>query len=321
MDEISYQIQGGRTLMTELGTVELLPGDLVRIPVGVAHDNYGRKASHILWYFPAPIEEVGAVTRRSEVLIPPFAGWQAATVNEVQVMSSAGDRNQIRWVFSGPQHAIGVTELSGSDGRTYTRHRNADDIQYQVAGTRLLVSANGSVELTPGTFVHIPVGVAYASITAGSSKHLTTVTTGKLTCVWEAAIESSWWSLEDIEAYRSTPPPPRPGQEIVVRRVPTPVTSTLTTSPGFRYSGGVRLCPTPEGVPVRITSPVLSSVNSEIVAISVGMEKISRSIVDSWTFSPLRTVEIRCLVMSTSSGVTRWGPSGVHASHALPCSH
>jgi len=82
--------------MTELGTVELLPGDLVRIPVGVAHDNYGRKASHILWYFPAPIEEVGAVTRRSEVLIPPFAGWQAATVNEVQVMSSAGDRNQIR---------------------------------------------------------------------------------------------------------------------------------------------------------------------------------------------------------------------------------
>jgi len=92
--------------------------------------------------------------------------------------------------------------LSGSDGRTYTRHRNADEIQYQVAGTRLLVSANGSVELTPGTFVHIPVGVAYASITAGSSKHLTTVTTGKLTCVWEAAIESSRWSLEDIEAYR-----------------------------------------------------------------------------------------------------------------------
>ena len=235
VDEISYQIQGGRTLMTELGTVELVPGDLVRIPVGVAHDNYGRKASHILWYFPAPIEEVGTVTRQSEVLIPPFAGWQAATVNEVhtdclggrhcdravqlsdetllleqardeqdrlRVMSSAGERDQTRWVFSGPQHAIGVTELPASDGLTYTRHRDADEIQYQVAGTRLLVSANGTVELTPGTFVHIPVGVAYASITAASSKHLTTVTTGKLTCVWEAATESSRWSLEDIEAYR-----------------------------------------------------------------------------------------------------------------------
>jgi len=35
-----------------------------------------------------------------------------------------------------------------------------------------------------------------------------------------------------------------------VRSAPTPVTSTLTTSPGFRYSGGFLLCPTPEGVPV-----------------------------------------------------------------------
>jgi hypothetical protein len=181
------------------------------------------------------MEEAGTVTGHSEVLIPPFAGWQAATVNEVhtdclggrhcdravqlsdetlileqareeqdrlQVMSSAGEPGQTRWVFRGPRHAIGVTELPASDGRTYTRHRNADEIQYQVAGTRLLVSANGTAELTPGTFIHIPVGVAYASITAGTSKHLTTVTTGKLACMWQAAAESSQWSLEDIEAYR-----------------------------------------------------------------------------------------------------------------------
>jgi hypothetical protein len=67
------------------------------------------------------------------------------------------------------------------------------------------------------------------------------------------------------------------GQAIVLRSAPTPVTSTLITSPDFRYSGGVRRCPTPDGGPVRIRSPVRSSVNSLIVAMSRGIGKISRA--------------------------------------------
>lgn len=237
VDEMSYQIQGGRTLMTELGSVELADGDFVRIPVGVAHDNLGRKASHILWYFPTPIKDVGTVTRRSEVVIPPFKGWEPAIVNEVhtdclggrhcdravqlsdeqlileqgheeterlQVLSSDVAANATEWIWQGDQHAIGITNITDSDGRLYTRRRNVDEVQYQIEGTRLLISANGVVELTPGTFVHIPVGVAYASIVRGTSRHITTVTTGKLDCVWEGASESSKWSLERIEAYRAS---------------------------------------------------------------------------------------------------------------------
>lgn len=74
VDELAYQIAGDRTLMTEFGTTELVPGDFVRIPVGVAHDNWGRRESHILWYFPAPIEDVAPVVRHSEALFPPFEG-------------------------------------------------------------------------------------------------------------------------------------------------------------------------------------------------------------------------------------------------------
>lgn len=236
VDEMSYQIHGGRTLMTELGTVELVPGDLVRIPVGVAHDNYGRKASHVLWYFPAPLEDVGPVVRTSELLIPPFDGWTSEVVNEVatdclgarhcdravqladetmlleqarteserlQVMSSRVAPDETQWVFRGAQHAIGVTDVTDADGRRYTRHRNVDEVQYQIEGTRLLVSANGVVELTPGTFVHVPVGVAWTSIVAGRSRHLTTVTTAKLTCVWQDASESTRWSRQEIEDYRA----------------------------------------------------------------------------------------------------------------------
>ncbi|MFT4306134.1 MAG: hypothetical protein QM604_04495 [Microbacterium sp.] len=237
VDEMSFQIRGGRTLMTELGTVELDAGDFVRIPVGVAHDNYGRRASHILWYFPAPMTDVAPAARESVVLIPPFEGWTADTVNEVhtdclggrhcdtavqlsdenlileqaydeparlKVIAPSPDAGTTQWVWRSQEHAIGLTTVADSDGRTYLRHRNADEVQYQVSGTRLLISANGVVEMTPGTFVHIPVGVAYASIAGSEAVHVTTVTTSKLDCVWDGATESTKWSLEQIEAYRDS---------------------------------------------------------------------------------------------------------------------
>lgn len=234
-DEMSFQIFGERTLMTEFGSVELAPGDMVRIPVGVAHDNWGRRAGHMLWYFPAPIHDVGPVDRYTDVLLPPFEGWEPAIVNEVHtdclggrhcdravqlsderlileqglseaerlaVMRAEAQGSGTQWVFRGVDHAIGVTETSETDGRVYTRHRNVEEVQYQVEGTRLLVSANGVVEMKPGTFVHVPIGVAFTSIVEGHSKHLTTVTTDKLDCVWPDATQSTTWSLDEIESYR-----------------------------------------------------------------------------------------------------------------------
>ncbi|MFT4232630.1 MAG: hypothetical protein QM606_07650 [Leucobacter sp.] len=235
VDELAFQIAGPRTLMTELGTVELEAGDFVRIPVGVAHDNYGRRESHILWYFPAPIADVAPVTSRSDARIPPFPGWQPETVNEVHtdclggrhcdtavqlsdetllleqvhseterlgVMHPNPAPGQTDWVWKGEDHWIGLARLTDSDGRVYTRHRNADEVQYQVSGTRLLVSANGVVEMRPGTFVHLPVGVACASIVSGDSTHVSTISRYKLDCVYEGATASEKWSLEQIEAYR-----------------------------------------------------------------------------------------------------------------------
>ena len=50
--------------------------------------------------------------------------------------------------------------------------------------------------------------------------------------------------------------------------------STSTTSPGFIHNGGVRLAPTPPGVPVTITSPGYSRVNDEQYSICCGIPKI-----------------------------------------------
>jgi hypothetical protein len=62
---------------------------------------------------------------------------------------------------------------------------------------------------------------------------------------------------------------------IGLRKTPMPPSiSTSTTSPGFIHKGGLRAKPTPSGVPVDITSPATSGVQSEQYETKVGMSKI-----------------------------------------------
>jgi hypothetical protein len=56
------------------------------------------------------------------------------------------------------------------------------------------------------------------------------------------------------------------------RSVPMPVISTSSVSPGFIHSGGLRLWPTPSGVPVAMMSPADSAVKSEQKATIWGIE-------------------------------------------------
>jgi hypothetical protein len=210
VDEISYQIAGDRTLMTELGTVEHRPGEFSRIPVGVAHDNYGRRESHLLFYIPAPVEAVsGAEVRRtSDAVFPPFEGWEPKVVNELITECLAGPGHDVAiqpveeqllldqvhresdripvlalgadigtsWIYTSARVLLGTTRLAGTgDTRevVYRRHRDAEEIQYQIGGCRTLVSQRGAVELGPGDFVRIPLGCAFTSVTDTESIHLT----------------------------------------------------------------------------------------------------------------------------------------------------
>ncbi|MEU2304059.1 hypothetical protein [Streptomyces misionensis] len=207
VDEISYQIAGERTLMTELGTVELQPGDFSRIPRGVAHDNYGRKESHLLFYTPAPVTEEHTAHHVSRPLFPPFDGWKAGTVTEVttqclgtpghdvaahcsderllleQAHDEAGRLTLLRpdpapattaWLYRADGFRLGIARLSGTPGRrAYTRTLDADEIQYQISGRRVLLTQRGALELAPGDLVRVPLGVAHTSITDEPARHLT----------------------------------------------------------------------------------------------------------------------------------------------------
>ncbi|POM24351.1 hypothetical protein BTM25_29800 [Actinomadura rubteroloni] len=235
VDEMSYQVTGVRTLMTDLGSIDLHPGDFSRLPVGVAHDNYGREDIHILFYVPGPVAEALPPARTAEVVIPPFEGWEPVITNELiteclggtghdivmapvdeltllEQGKSEGERLQVlhpdatapgtTWLYTSRDVWIGRTYAASGDGLTYRRLRNAEEIQYQVNGHRHLVTQRGTVRLEPGDFVRIPVGVAATSIHDGPSAHITLVSGRELPQVAETARTAERLDAPAIEALR-----------------------------------------------------------------------------------------------------------------------
>src|SRR5438105_6807382 len=96
-----------------------------------------------------------------------------------------------------------------------------------------------------------------------------------------------------------------------LRSTPMFSISTSTTSPGLRKIGGLRVKPTPAGVPVAITSPGTRSKMVEQYSIRRGIEKISIEVVEVCITVPLTRVSSFRLVGSPiSSGVTSHGPKG-----------
>ena len=212
VDEMSYQVTGPRMLITELGTVHLERGDFVRIPVGVAHDNWGRQEIHLLFYVRERMQEQLPTLRGSEP--HEFRDWQPTEVTEmlgdgdVRVYQMSDEQllvNQVHsdsrrlavmrapegatgttWVWKSPTVWIGMTSLSG--GRSeYQRHRVGEEIQYQLEGKRTIVSQNGTVEVQPGDFVKIPRACAFSSQCEGASRYLSLLSVAPLRRVAEVS--------------------------------------------------------------------------------------------------------------------------------------
>ncbi|KAH7391589.1 hypothetical protein BKA64DRAFT_109409 [Cadophora sp. MPI-SDFR-AT-0126] len=207
VDEVSLQIAGKRTLMTELGSLDVKPGDWSRIPVGIAHDNSCWEDIHLLFYFHAAAEtgKIVATAAKREVQ---FEGWSPATVPELltaclgtrgcdlavslvdeelllktcstmqdlSLQRATDPGNDTEWLYKSQHVWIGVRQLNNAAGKVYTRHRRADAIHYQLSGTRTLVTQRGTIELVPGDFISIPMGCAYTSICVGESSHILVVT-------------------------------------------------------------------------------------------------------------------------------------------------
>ena len=209
VDEIGFQVCGRRTQMTELGTVELEPGQFSCIPVGVGHDNYGREDIHLILYMHGPARPCLAPISEGTNRIPPFDGWLErpmleitthclggphcdvassmideslllgavdASEDRLQVLQASDAPGGVEWLYKAPQVWIGHTVLQPTHERVYTRHLRADEIQYQVSGARTVISQRGAVTLGPGDFTCIPFGCAFTSVTHQESRHLSVLT-------------------------------------------------------------------------------------------------------------------------------------------------
>lgn len=218
VDEIGYQICGDRSLITECGTVAFKPGQFSRIPVGVAHDNYGKDDIHLIFYVHGPAVPGIAPVDHGQHLVPPFAGWEARPMIEaitnamggpggaigysmadetlildaaarfddpLEVLQPDGPAGETEWVYRAPKVWIGHTKLVPTAERTYQRRMCADEIQFQAEGSRTIISQRGVVTLGPGDFTCIPRGCAYASIQEAQSKHLSFLTTETVPAVME----------------------------------------------------------------------------------------------------------------------------------------
>jgi len=89
--------------------------------------------------------------------------------------------------------------------------------------------------------------------------------------------------------------------------------------PAFKNRGGLRLNPTPSGVPVAITSPARSSVTLDMYSISFATEKIIVEKEACCIVSPdTNVVSDRFSSGPTSSGVTKAGPIELERKKFLP---
>lgn len=233
VDEISYQIAGERTLMTEIGSVEHnWPGEFSRIPQGVAHDNRSRAESHLLFYIPAPVTELVSAHRESRAMFPPFPGWQPGEANEavtwnlgapgrdivlfpvdeqqlldhvhrddrrIQVLRADPDRGTT-WMYGTERIRLGlVTTVPGGE-RRYRRTLDADEIQYQANGHRTLITQHGIVDLEPGDFVRIPLGISHADVTTEPGDYVSLLSRSGLPQVADTARTADQYSHERLAA-------------------------------------------------------------------------------------------------------------------------
>ena len=231
VDELSYQVVGPRQLITEIGSVDLEAGDFVNIPVGVAHDNWGRQEIHLLFYVKAPLHRQQEPVRFSKP--HEFTAWEPTVVPEmisargggicissdervllahansddrqlevVHIGSSTQELSGSQWVYKSQDVWIGSATLQGAEGTEYQRKLNVDELQFQLEGKRTLITDLGCVELEPGDFVRIPAGVAHTSVTSSSS-YLTLYSAKPLKRLVDPVRTGEVRSPEQIAALRS----------------------------------------------------------------------------------------------------------------------
>jgi hypothetical protein len=90
----------------------------------------------------------------------------------LRVLQAEGKQGGTEWTYKAKDVWVGSTKVTSGDPIVYRRHRQAEEIQCQILGTRTLITQRGLIELEPGEF-NVPDGVAFTDTTPSESTHIT----------------------------------------------------------------------------------------------------------------------------------------------------
>jgi hypothetical protein len=95
---------------------------------------------------------------------------------------------------------IGLIRTAPGGERRYLRRLDADEMQYQASGHRTLITQHGVVDLGPGDFVRIPVGIAHASVTTEVGDYICLLSRAGLPQVADTSRVADRYSPERLTA-------------------------------------------------------------------------------------------------------------------------
>lgn len=111
------------------------------------------------------------------------------------------DRSQdTTWLYGTDRIRIGlVTTVPGGE-RRYRRTLDADEIQYQANGHRTLITQHGLVDLEPGDFVRIPLGISHASVATEAGDYVSLLSRSEVPQVAKTSRTADPYSPERLAA-------------------------------------------------------------------------------------------------------------------------
>ena len=104
----------------------------------------------------------------------------------------------VTWLYTTDRIRLGMVTTTPGGQRRYRRTLDADEIQYQAHGHRTLITQRGILDLEPGDFVRIPLGISHASVVTEPGDYVSLLSHQELHQVAETARTANAYTPEQL---------------------------------------------------------------------------------------------------------------------------
>jgi quercetin dioxygenase-like cupin family protein len=161
--ETQIQVENKRVTTTPEGDFELSPGDVLVVPPGISHENFGEgPTTRLVVYTRNPVQiaegypvKASVVPNKQCILLKP-----TSVLDRVQEGGSGGKHFEL---VENADIMIETTHRSDAQ-RIYHRGFGQDEVAFQLSGRRATLTNQGEYMLETGDFLLIPPGTSHRNI-------------------------------------------------------------------------------------------------------------------------------------------------------------